>query len=225
MKAIKFLALVMMSMILIFNNQTISAQKKMTPKEYNEAKLKNKKVNKSRSNAKAADNGLLRANVIAISPFLKSPKIKLEHAFPSGFSMGTNAKFYLGDTPGITAEPFGRYYFRQHAPKGFYMQGKGIIGWNKSTYSSLVDEAIDEVTGQVGLDVNGESGTHNVFNYGFGIAGGYQFLLGRSDRFAIDLLAGYQRTNNSGAVNEEDLLLKLKRNFPVEMGIKLGIAF
>jgi|GEM_PF-3324089 len=164
-------------------------------------------------------------NVIAFSPLLKNPKIKFEHAFPSGFSLGTNAKLYLGDNPGITAEPFGRYYFRQRAPKGFYMQAKGIMGWTKSTYSSLVDEAIDGATSQAGIDINGEAAAHNVYNYGFGLAGGYQFLLGRQDRFALDLLAGYQRTNNSGAINEEDWILKVKRNFPLEIGLKIGVAF
>lgn len=160
-------------------------------------------------------------NVIAISPLLINPKIKYERAFPSGFSLGTNAKFYLGGNAGITAEPFGRYYFRQHAPKGFYMQGKGIISWIKSDFVEIDDE-----TGTFVTDSNGNYIRHNVFGYGFGIAGGYQFLLGRNDRFALDLLAGYRRTTNQGTLtDDEDIHLKVIRNFPLEFGLKLGVAF
>lgn len=89
---------------------------------------------------------------------------------------------YFGSTtPGVKLAPVARFYFKGTAPEGFYAQGKiagGIFQKNATHYPGHGEApAVDEKE-------------QTFTSFGGGLAGGYQLLWGKDNRWSIDVNIG-----------------------------------
>jgi hypothetical protein len=82
---------------------------------------------------------------------------------------------YYGNYPGVQLAPIGRFYFKAHAPEGFYAQAK-VVG---AFHSRIVIEDKKQ----------------SFTSFGGGIALGYQLLFGKNDKWVIDLNLGAKFVN------------------------------
>jgi hypothetical protein len=172
----------------------------------------------------------LTTTVLAFYPGFWAPGFKLEKATPNKYlSMGIHARGYIFLFNGGRAEPFIRYYFRKKAPEGLFFQTKisaAAYDANSFLFGGLY--CYESSNGM--LICPGDPGYIKQIQwryfFGTGFATGYQFLLGKHKRFALDLFGGMQIIFPSHSLRHpENRILWMMRAFPLEMGIRMGWAF
>lgn len=150
-----------------------------------------------------------------------SPTLKFEQGIGDWVSIGFHGKARFIIWEGGKIEPFVRVYFTEKSPEGPFIQLKGTFGAYRRNfvYSS---NCYTDINGDYRCD------DEDFFrSFGGGMAGGYQFFFGRRDHFALDLFGGFQYIYNQRReyYSEYNFLRRVFVNFPVEIGIRLGVAF
>ena len=154
---------------------------------------------------------------------LWNEKIRIQYEAPAiadGVSVGLNMNYYFGDWKGPMFEPLIRAYTKtENASKGFFYQGKLIVG----SLSTLQD-SLQELTGTIE--------NKRTFVYGFSAGKGYKFLMG--DHFTFEAYAGLRiisKPSNRYANTSEDfketniIFWKVGTGSPVEINFRLGYQF
>ncbi|GHT51446.1 hypothetical protein AGMMS49982_08920 [Bacteroidia bacterium] len=133
--------------------------------------------------------------VIGISPvqLMHGVRIKYEKPLSDKISYGALLTGYYGDFPGGQLAPIVRYYFKKHAPEGFYAQAKIVFGMHLNDYATY--KLKDGETAPIylaGVMMNGDpvTKTQTFFNVGGGLTAGYQMLFGKDDKWSIDVNFG-----------------------------------
>lgn len=158
--------------------------------------------------------------ILGIGPALWSPALKFEQAISNSVSLGLHGKARFIIWEGGKVEPFVRYYFTYKAPEGPYLQLKASFGAYRRSFNW--DNCYYDVNGN--YICNDDNGFFK--SYGGGLAGGYQFLLGMNNRFALDLFGGFQYIRQEGdRYSEYNFFRRIFINFPVEIGARFGVAF
>lgn len=180
-------------------------------------------------NSDNTDNFRARKTIIAFAPAVWRPTMKFEQGIGRSISLGfhLHGRFILWR--GGKIEPFVRFYLGNAAdsPKGGYLQVKGIVGTYRRFFRFTYDEYCD-------YDAQGNyvcytdyttSKGERFFSFGGGITGGYQFLLGRNNNFALDMFGGFQYAYNQDELDYYKFWRRFMLNFPVEIGFRFGVAF
>lgn len=123
-------------------------------------------------------------------------KVQYEKAFSNNSSCGIAASFfYLTDRKGIKIEPFYRYYFKKHAPAGWYCEPKIAVGCFR-TFEPYHNEkyVYDPAGNMTGHFYIFESFAKEFIVYPFGgsIRFGCQKYFGKNKRFVFDYNFGLQ---------------------------------
>jgi len=109
--------------------------------------------------------------VVSVSPIRlwNGLRVKLEKPKNDKFTYGGILTYYYDKNfPCIQIAPIARFYFKKHAPEGFYAQAKLPI-----TYFTY-------------------AGAENPVSFGLGVALGNQILWGKDDRWSLDLNFGFK---------------------------------
>lgn len=137
---------------------------------------------------------VLPRNVLKIAPLGTVNKIRLgyERVVSHSASGGAVASLYYGVFPGLKVEPYLRIYFGNTAPEGFYMQGKGSIGFFNSMIPFVETREVYNAAGEFQFEESGINlelqNDFTTTGAGFGV--GYQTLLGNQKNISIDVQAG-----------------------------------
>jgi hypothetical protein len=138
-------------------------------------------VKKTTTTAKKKKRPANGKNIVSVEPIRiwSGLRFKYERVFEDKYTAGSQATIYYGLHPGFQLAPFGRLYFKQNAPEGLYAQGKIVLGINQSIFDVY----------------SGNSWTtsekkETFFNYGAGVALGYQTIFGSRDQWSIDVTMG-----------------------------------
>jgi len=118
-------------------------------------------------------------------PTGKPTNVRLQYERALGRRVGVGlrgARYFGGDWPGWQAEAFGRYYFRPHAPAGFYGQVQAAYYHHAGVESAFLNSPTQ------GLHTEYFPASFNGFGSGLGV--GYQLLLGARRHWAIDGMVG-----------------------------------
>lgn len=152
---------------------------------------------------------------------LWSPTLKFEQGIGDWVSIGFHGKARYIMWEGGKIEPFVRIYFTEKSPEGPFIQIKGSFGAYRRNF--LFDGCYYDINGNYRCDNYNE---RFFKSFGGGLAGGYQFFFGRRDHFALDLFGGFQYIRQEGnRYSDYAFLRRVFINFPVELGIRLGVAF
>lgn len=171
-----------------------------------------------------------KSAVVAFYPGFWAPGIKLEWASSNKrFSYGTHARGYLFVMPGVKIEPFFRLYVKKNAPEGVFVQFKlssGVYDRNMVFFSGI--DCYYSVSGQQYCP--GDPGYIRRSNFAYlvggGVSAGYQFLLGKEKKFALDIFGGVQVIIPIDRFYySQDVALWFFRGFPLEIGLRMGRAF
>jgi hypothetical protein len=108
--------------------------------------------------------------------------MKYERSLNENISAGSYINVYYAFFKGVRFDPFVRIYPIGNAPKGFYIQGKAVVGF----FNSNMDYSFKSVNDTISLKVFKSFPT-----YGAGLGIGYQFLVGKGE-MPIDLFLGFQ---------------------------------
>ncbi len=134
--------------------------------------------------------------IIGISPvqLMHGVRIKYEKPLSDKISYGALLTGYYGDFPGGQLAPIVRYYFKKHAPEGFYAQAKIVFGMHLNDYATykLKEGETAPNYDMFGDMTNGDpvTKTQTFFNVGGGLTVGYQMLFGKDDKWSIDVNIG-----------------------------------
>lgn len=162
--------------------------------------------------------------VIALGPSsLWSPTLKFEQGIGNWVSAGFHARFRFIMWNGGKIEPFVRVYFTEKSPEGPFIQLKGSFGAYRRNFV-FDDFCYYDSNGDY---ICGDSYDEDYFfSFGGGLVGGYQFFFGAKDHFALDLFGGFQYMyQDRSGYNDYRYLRRIFINFPVEVGLRLGVAF
>lgn len=174
------------------------------------------------------DNYRVRRTVVAFGPAVWRPTLKFEQGIGNHVSLGFHLHGRYIMWRGGKIEPFVRFYFGNDiSPKGGYLQVKGIVGTYKRIFRFTYDEYCDydsQGNYYCRTDYTTTEG-ERFLSFGGGITGGYQFMLGRNENFALDLFAGFQYAYNSDDLDPYVYWRRFMLNFPVEFGMRMGVAF
>lgn len=175
-----------------------------------------------------SDNYGRRKTVIAFAPAVWRPTLKFEQGIGRTVSLGFHLHGRYILWRGGKVEPFVRVYFgNQGSPHGGYVQIKGIIGTYKRFFRFTYDEFCDyDAQGNYVCyyDYTNSEG-ERFFSFGGGVTGGYQFMLGRNENFALDVFGGFQYAYNQDELDPYVFWRRFMLNFPVEIGLRFGVAF
>ena len=173
------------------------------------------------------DNFRVRRTVVAFAPAVWRPTIKFEQGIGNLISVGFHAHGRYILWRGGKIEPFVRFYFGKTSPQGVYMQLKGIVGTYKRIFRFTYDEycEFDAQGNYICRNDYTNSEGERFFSYGGGVTAGYQFMLGRNDNFALDVFGGFQYAYNQDQLDPYVYWRRFMLNFPVEIGLRMGVAF
>ncbi len=163
--------------------------------------------------------------VIAVGPSsFWSPTLKFEQGIGDWVSLGFHGKARFVMWEGGKIEPFVRIYFTENSPQGPFIQVKGSFGAHRRNFI-FEDNCYYDANGDYVCDDNYDEQYFKSF--GGGVAGGYQFFFGRNEHFALDLFGGFQyiRQENQNSYNDYRYIRRIFINFPVDIGLRLGVAF
>ncbi len=150
-----------------------------------------------------------------------SPTIKFEQGIGDWVSLGFHGKGRFILWNGGKVEPFVRVYFTQKSPEGPFIQAKGSFGAYKRNF--VYDDCYYDANGNYVCYTDSED---FFYSFGGGLAGGYQFFFGARDHFALDLFGGFQYMyQDNNTYSDYRFLRKVFINFPVDIGVRLGVAF
>ncbi len=149
-----------------------------------------------------------------------SPTIKFEQGIGDWVSIGFHGKARFIMWNGGKVEPFVRVYFTEKSPEGPYVQVKGSFGaYQRKFYFD--NNCYYDVNNNLVCDDE-----DFFYSYGGGVAGGYQFFLGAKEHFALDLFGGFQYFyQDRSTYSDYDFIRRVFVNFPVDIGVRLGVAF
>ena len=131
---------------------------------------------------------IAQTNLVTFAPMgiVNKFRIKFERNLNENVSTGLYFNGYFNGIPvafrGIRVDPFIRLYPTGKAPKGFYIQGKAVMGY----FSSNMEYEYLTLTDTLSL-----KSLKSFPTYGAGLGLGYQFLIGRGE-MPIDLFLGFQ---------------------------------
>ncbi|MBI5540867.1 MAG: hypothetical protein HY951_12460 [Bacteroidia bacterium] len=130
-------------------------------------------------------------NVVTFAPmgFVDKLRIKYERNLNENISAGAYINAYYMHFKGFRLDPIVRLYPTGSAPKGFYIQGKAVIGY----FNSKMDYTYESVTDTLTI-----SSQRSFPTYGAGLGIGYQFLVGGGE-MPIDLFLGFQYSKFTAA--------------------------
>ena len=133
---------------------------------------------------------------ISILSFVDNAKIQYERDINKSYTFDLTASFYyINPFKGIKIEPSFRYYFKHHAPIGWYLQPKVSIGYffarenysrNLFTYNSS-----DSLISQKTIDESFKKDLR-FFPIGASLKSGIQKYFGKDKRFFFDYNLGIQ---------------------------------
>jgi len=130
----------------------------------------NQQNNYQETTNQSIENSYQETNlVVGISPIRlwNGLRVKLEKPKNNKFTYGGILTYYYDHTfPGIQIAPIARFYFKKHAPEGFYAQAKLPV-----SYFFNADTPV---------------------SFGLGVALGNQILWGKDDRWSLDLNFGFK---------------------------------
>ena len=139
---------------------------------------------------------------ISFSPGMTNKiRLKYETTLNSQLSAGTFLNFYyanlfyLDTYNGLRLDPFVRIYPNGKAPKGIYLQAKGIVGYFNSNIKYYYTS---------GLDTISKKQSPKFFTYGAGFGLGYQFIMGRNKTRSMELFFGVQYSKLNVPLNIYD---------------------
>lgn len=129
-----------------------------------------------------------QTQVITFAPlgFINKFRAKYEKPLNDNLSVGTYLNAYYAVFKGVRLDPFARLYPGGKAPKGFYLQGKLVVGY----FNSKIEYEYEQITPTDTLTLK-EPQWKSFPTFGGGLGLGYQFLIGKSE-FPIDLYLGFQ---------------------------------
>jgi len=135
-------------------------------------------------------------NMVTLSPsrlLSKGIRLKYERTLTPASSMGTFVTYDTRNTiyTGFQLQPFWRLYFKKHAPEGLYFQPRVVLGYHSQ-------EAIFN-------EDTGEEEKNGFFNYGAGVALGYQCLFGRRNQWVIDSNLGVKLVSDEPSIPNGDI--------------------
>lgn len=130
----------------------------------------------------AVEKNHVGESVVGISPvrLWNGLRIKYEFVFSEKLTFGGTGTYYYGMYPGFQIAPTGRYYLKNNAPEGLYLQGKIVGGYYKTDWYTS----------------EGEDTTKSFTNFGLGAAVGYQMLWGKNSQWSLDLNIGVKFVGN-----------------------------
>lgn len=150
-----------------------------------------------------------------------SPTMKFEQGIGDWVSVGFHGKGRFIMWNGGKIEPFVRVYFTEKSPEGPFIQMKGSFGAYKRNF--VYDNCYYDANGNYRCDNDNED---FFYSFGGGLAGGYQFFFGAKDHFALDLFGGFQYFyQDRDTYSDYRFIRKVFVNFPVDIGVRLGVAF
>lgn len=152
-----------------------------------------------------------------------SPTIKFEQGIGDWVSIGFHGRARFIMWEGGKVEPFVRVYFTEKSPEGPFVQVKGSFGAFRRNFV-FEDNCYYDSFGNY---VCGDNYDEEFFySFGGGLAGGYQFFFGAKDHFALDLFGGFQYIyQDRTGYDDYRYIRRVFINFPVEVGVRLGVAF
>ena len=150
------------------------------------------------SNFAFCQDSLTKMNNIKISiiSLVDNAKINYESILNKRNTIGlTTSYFYLEPVVGIKIEPTFRYYFKKHAPTGWYIEPKLSIGYfrteeiyNKIQYTY---NSNDSLIKQEIIDASFRQKVYFV-PFGASLKIGQQLLFGKNKQFVFDYNFGFQ---------------------------------
>ncbi len=163
--------------------------------------------------------------VLGFNAFIWNPGIKVEGAINQKISLGTHAKAYLFFYNGMRIDPFMRIYFKDSAPEGAFLQLKVSTSFYNRESFFFRGNCYTSTNGNYLCP--GDPGyirpRDMVYMLGGGVAGGYQFVIGKRNRGTVDVYGGLQYLKPNRYHGMEDLAIFFLRRFPIEFGLNLGI--
>ncbi|CAN5380405.1 hypothetical protein BH09BAC1_BH09BAC1_21490 [soil metagenome] len=150
-----------------------------------------------------------------------SPTMKFEQGIGNWVSVGFHGKARFVIWEGGKIEPFVRVYFTEKSPEGPFIQIKGSFGAYRRKFD--FNDCYTDANGVLICNNN----DHEFFrSFGGGMAGGYQFFFGKKDHFALDLFGGFQYIHQGfDRYSQYNYWRRVFINFPVDVGVRLGVAF
>lgn len=142
-------------------------------------------------------DSLTHKNIIKISvlSLVANAKVQYERVISKRFSLDISASYYyLNPMTGIKFEPAFRYYFKHHAPTGWYVEPKFLIGrFNTKEFFNSVLYTYNDKDSLINQEALGESKKDLSFTpVGGALKFGIQKYFGRKQRFVFDYNLGVQ---------------------------------
>jgi len=139
-----------------------------------------------------------RSFVIATSPNVANPTLKIEGAITKRFSAGLKSKVIISPIALEKPSVFGRFYPIGTAPEGTFLEG--TIGLKRPI--------------QIGDQILVEKGEKRLMSIDLG----HQVFLGRKERVALETFAGIEW-------NDAEAFKKIfTSDTPLHLGMKIGVA-
>lgn len=145
-------------------------------------------------------------NIISTSPLRlwNGVLIRYERVLNDRFTVGgTGTYYYDGLFPGFQISPAARFYFKKKAPEGFYLQVRFVAAHHSYIYELAV-YSNDDPNGTYLRTIDKKQ---RFTSLGGGIAGGYQLLWGKTDRWSADFNLGVKLLKTPPLPKEDNRFL------------------